>query len=122
MSLSQYLSVGELTVGWLTLEECTPTTKSSETQFCKPFSASEIIPKQTKFVTEGYGFLLVVVLADHGGQTEFVWPGYGRSTDTPQMDFSNEGYRESGFQRNLLAPTSHFATLEMAYYFRTVRM
>ena len=40
------------------LEECTPTTKSSETQFCKPFSASEIIPKQTKFVTEGYEFSL----------------------------------------------------------------
>ena len=63
-----------------------------------------------------------VVLAGHGAQTEFVWPGYGRSTDTPQMDFSNEGYRESGFQGNLLAPTSHFAPLEMAYYFRTVRM
>ena len=27
-----------------------------------------------------------------------------------------------GFQGNLLAPTSHFAPLEMAYYFRTVRM
>src|SRR6187399_3140353 len=40
------------------LEECTPTTKSSETQFCKPFSASEIIPKQTKFLTEGYEFSL----------------------------------------------------------------
>src|SRR6187401_16282 len=38
------------------------------------------------------------------------------------MDFSNEGYRESGFQGNLLAPASHFAPLEMAYYFRTVRM
>ena len=33
------------------------------------------------------------------------------------MDFSNEGYRESGFQGNLLAPTSHFAQLEMASYF-----
>src|SRR6187401_1301565 len=40
------------------LEECTPTTKSSETQFCKPFSASEIIRKQTKSVTEGYRFSL----------------------------------------------------------------
>src|SRR6187399_137615 len=40
------------------LEECTPTTKSSETQFCKPFSASKIIPKQTKCVTEGYRFSL----------------------------------------------------------------
>src|SRR6187399_1107095 len=40
------------------LEECTPTTKSSETQFSKPFSASEIIPKQTKFATKGYEFSL----------------------------------------------------------------
>src|SRR6187401_2622947 len=103
------------------LEECTQTTKSSETQFCKPFSASEIIPKQTKCVTE-IRIFAAVVLAGHGAQTEFVWPGYGRSTDTPQMDFGNEGYRESGFQGNLLAPTSHFAPLEMAYYFRTVRM
>jgi hypothetical protein len=58
MLLSQDVSVGELTEGWKTLGEYTPTLRSSETQFCEPFLASEMLPKPTKFVTEGYDFSL----------------------------------------------------------------
>jgi hypothetical protein len=56
--LSQYVSVGELTEGWKTLGEYTPTLRSFETQFCEPFLAFELLMKPTKLVTEGYDFSL----------------------------------------------------------------
>jgi hypothetical protein len=52
------VSVGELMEGWNTLGEYTPTLRSPENQFCETFLASEMLPKPTKLVTEGYDFSL----------------------------------------------------------------
>jgi hypothetical protein len=109
--------VGELTEGWKTLGEYTPTLRSSETQFCEPFLASEMLPKSPKLVTEGYDFLL----RSFWQVVELKRSSYDQIKAVLRIQLgwiSAPGeHRESSFQGKLITRASHLSPLGMAYYF-----
>ena len=106
--------------GWKTLGEYTPTIKSSETQFCKPFLASKILPNPTKLVTEGYNFLL----RSFWQVVELKRSSYDQIMTVLRMQLkwiSAPGeHRESSFQGKLIARASHLSPLGITYYFACI--
>ena len=120
MLLSQYVVVGALMEGWKTLGEYAPTIKSSETQFCKPFLASEMLPKPTKLVTEGYNFSL----RSFWQVVELKRSSYDQIMTVLRIQLnwiSAPGeHRESSFQGKLIARASHLSPLGITYYFACI--
>jgi hypothetical protein len=112
--------VGELTEGWKTLGEYTPTLRSSETQFCEPFLASEILPKPTKLVFGVYDFSL----RSFWQVVELKRSSYDQIMAVLRIQLnwiSAPGeHRESSFQGKLIARASHLSPLGVAYYFACI--
>ena len=94
--------------------------KSSETQFCKPFLASKTLPKPTKLVIEGYGFLLrsfwLVVELKRSSYDQIMAL---LRIQLKWISALGEDH-ESSFQGMLIVPASHLAPLGMTYYFACI--
>ena len=120
MLLSQYMVMGALTEGWKMLGEYTPTIKSSETQFCKPFLASKILPKLMKLVTEGYNFSLRLFWQ----VVELKRSSYDQIMTIVRIQLNwispSGEHRESSFQGKLIARASHLSPLGITYYFACI--
>jgi hypothetical protein len=96
---------------------CTPTIKSSGTQFYKPVLASETLrsrrsgpPGYTTFRCGHFGRLW----SSNGVRMTRLRPFYGYNLN----GFSTGADRESSFQGKLIAPGSHLSPLGMTYILR----